>query len=79
MVIKGLQDEKERSTMVDALQKPEFELFHSASSLPSIRGELRNHPDVAKAFEAVARDVPDAYIPLIGVKRLELAAEREAD
>ncbi len=79
MVIKGLQDDKERATIVDALQKPEFELFHSASSLPSIRGELRNHPDVAKTFEAVARDIPDEYIPLIGVKRLELAAEREAD
>lgn len=79
IVIKGLQDDKTRKTMISALQKPEFELFYSASSLPSIRAELRNHPGVAEAFTAVARDVPDAYIPLIGIRRLELAAEREAD
>lgn len=75
LVIKGLQDEDKRGGMLEALQKPEFELFYSESSLPGIHGELRHHPEVAKLFDELARDVPDAYIPLVGARRLELAAE----
>jgi tetratricopeptide (TPR) repeat protein len=79
LMIKGLEDDTKRDQFIEALQKPEFELFYAESSLPSINGELRHHPDVAKLFDRLARDVPDEYIPMVGEKRRELAAERETD
>lgn len=79
LVVKGLQDDNKKDRMIEDLQKPEFELFYDDSSLPSIHGELRNHPDVAKLFDELARDIPEEYIPLVGVRRKKLAAERTAD
>ena len=79
MTIKGLNDDNKQAQFVEALQKPEFEFFYAESSLPGIHDELSNHPDVARVFDRIARMVPDEYIPLVGVKRRELAAERRSD
>lgn len=79
MVIKGLEDDKKQAQFIEALQKPAFELFYAASTLPNIHEELGNHPDVAKVFDRLARPVPDDFIPLVGARRKSLAAERASN
>lgn len=79
LVIKGLEGDNTRDVFIEILQKPAFKLFYADSSLPGVYEELRHHPDVAKLFDRLARDIPDEFIPLVGVRRQELAAEREAD
>lgn len=76
IMIAGLAIEKERSALIEALQKPAFDLFYSDSQLPTVHGELLSHPDVAKAFDQVARSIPDRFVTLGSQRRQELIAER---
>jgi hypothetical protein len=54
------------------MQKWEFELFYTQSKLPTVRDVLLPRPDVRTAYDKVARDIPDAFIPLAGKRRQEL-------
>lgn len=73
LVIEALSDPVYAETMVDDLQKPEFQLFYTQSVLPTMREELLMRADVRSAYDKVGRDIPDAYIPLAGRRRVELA------
>lgn len=76
ITVKGLENEKERRTLIEALQNPLFDPFYSNSQLPTVHDELRTHPDVTKAFDRVARSIPDQFVPLGSHRRQKLAAER---
>ncbi|ATW03771.1 hypothetical protein CHN51_09675 [Sphingorhabdus sp. YGSMI21] len=79
LVIDNLRNDAKRGAMIEALQGPEFDLFYEHSELPHIHTELRNHPEVAPVFTKLARDIPKDYIPLLGVRKQKLLAERQAD
>ena len=74
VVIAGLSDPDQRGQMVEALQKPEFELFYTPSVLPSLSDRIRPRKDVDAAFKTVARDIPEQFIPLFHQRRSQLAA-----
>ena len=76
LVVTALLDETKRNELIEALQKPDFELFYTGSALPNIHDELRNHPKVERAFNKIARDIPDSFIPLGGVRRNALKVQR---
>lgn len=79
IMVDGLSIQKERPALIEALQKPFFDLFYSASLLPNVHGELLSHPDVARAFDQIARSIPDRYIPVGSQRRQELIAERSVN
>jgi tetratricopeptide (TPR) repeat protein len=79
IVIEGLNDPVYANTIVTEMQSPEFEVFYTLSKLSTIRESLLTRPDVRAAFDKVARDVPDAFIPLIGKRRAELIALKLAE
>ena len=72
IVLEALADTDYSDTMASNLQRPEFELIYIPSILPSLYEKLRNRPDVSAAFNKVERDIPDAYIPIAGVRRKSL-------
>lgn len=72
IVLEALADTDYSDTMASNLQRPEFELIYIPSILPSLYEKLRNRPDVSAAFNKVERDIPDAYIPITGVRRKSL-------
>ncbi|MBL8225503.1 MAG: hypothetical protein JNM50_09240 [Chromatiales bacterium] len=68
LAIESLQDPGRRDEMVALLQGPAFELFYPpAPALPEIRRALRYRPDVADAFDRVARDIPAVFAPRPGL------------
>jgi tetratricopeptide (TPR) repeat protein len=72
IVLEALADPDHSGAMADNLQRPEFELFYTRSILPSLHDRLRGRPDVNAAFNKVARDIPEAYIPMSAIRRKEL-------
>jgi len=78
VAIAGLSDPDQRGQMVEALQKPEFELFYTRSVLPSLSERIRPRKDVDAAFKAVARDIPERFIPLFHKRRSEFEANGAA-
>jgi tetratricopeptide (TPR) repeat protein len=74
LVTARLNDPAKAGEMVEALQKPEFDLFYSASVLPHASARIRPRKEVDIAFRKVARDIPARFAPLFGKRRAELAA-----
>jgi tetratricopeptide (TPR) repeat protein len=74
LVIAELKDPAKAGEMVEALQGPEFDLFYTASVLPSLSERMRSRKDVDAAFRKVARAIPARFAPLFGKRRAELAA-----
>jgi hypothetical protein len=74
IVIEALRDPVYAETMATELQKPEFRIFYTRSKLQTLRDALMSRPDVRAAFDKVARDIPDQFIPLAGKRRDELKA-----
>jgi hypothetical protein len=67
IVIESLEHPERRDAMAAVLQGPQFEFWYPPSpALPDIRQSLRYRPDVAKAFERVARDIPAVFAPRPG-------------
>ena len=71
-VIDALDDKEGNGDMINDMQKKEFQIFYSRSALPRIRERLRERADVKARFEKVARDIPDAMMPVGGVRREKL-------
>jgi tetratricopeptide (TPR) repeat protein len=69
IAIEGLSDAEGKGGVVADLQKREFQLFYTRSKLPTLRELLRSRPDVSAAFDKVARDIPDEFMPLAGIQR----------
>lgn len=76
VVIEALSDPVYAEGMVDEMQKPGFQSFYTQSKLPTIREVLLPRPDVRAAYDKVGRDIPDAFMPLAGKRKAELAAAR---
>lgn len=74
IVVEALEDPVYSEAMAIELQKPEFEILYTRSEIPTLREALLSRPDVRAAYDKVARDIPDAFIPLAGKRRAELAA-----
>jgi tetratricopeptide (TPR) repeat protein len=72
IIVEGLSDPVHSSGVAGDLQKPEFQLFYTQSKLPSLRETLLPRADVRAAFEKVAREIPDGFIPLAGKRRAEM-------
>jgi hypothetical protein len=72
-IIEALTDPVYAEGVASELQKPEFQLFYTKSKLPSLRDNLLLRPDVKAAYDRVARDIPDAYMPLSGKRRSQMS------
>lgn len=78
LVIAGLNDPAKAQQMVEALQKPDFDLFYNNSVRPSLAAQIRPRKDVDAAFSKAARDIPVRFVPLFGKRRSELSAKEVA-
>lgn len=76
LMLASLGDETKQDMALRALQKDEFDIFQSDSILPSIDDLLRDEPEISRAFDKLARDIPKEYIPLVGARRAMLKQQR---
>jgi tetratricopeptide (TPR) repeat protein len=76
VAIEALSDPVYAEAIVDYLQNPEMQIYYTRSKLPRARDVLLVRADVRAAYEKVGRDIPDAFIPLAGRRRAELAADK---
>jgi hypothetical protein len=67
--IEALSNPDTADTLVTELQGPDYNFFYTRGKGPDLRQRLRNRPDVAAAFDAIARDIPKAFTPLIAARR----------
>lgn len=72
VVLEALADETMRPFAIDALQRPQFDLFYTASALPQSSDLLDRHEAVRREFERWGREIPVEFIPHAALRRAEL-------
>jgi hypothetical protein len=72
IVLEALADPNKSASIISYLQCSENEFFYTPTRLPNTCDKLRHHSDVNYAFNKVARDIPDAYIPIAALRRKRL-------
>lgn len=77
IVIEALGDPNNSSEMIGQLQKPEWS-FYTESRLPRLRERLLDRPDIRVKYNQLARDIPDAFLPLASKRWIELKDARSA-
>ncbi len=75
-VIEALNDPSASDGMANTLQSSGFQLFYTQSRIPTLRDALLMRPDVRAAYDRVARDIPDRFVPLAGKRRAELVSKK---
>jgi tetratricopeptide (TPR) repeat protein len=73
IVLEALKDTNHVYSMVEELQGEDFEIFYVRELLPSLRDRVKQRPEVAAAFNAVARDLPERLIPAASLRRRDIA------
>jgi tetratricopeptide (TPR) repeat protein len=76
IVLEALNDPNHVYSMVEELQGKDFEIFYAREILPSLRDRVKQRPEIATAFNAVARDLPERLIPGASLRRREITAAR---
>ena len=67
IIIEALAQELHRAPVIEALQKPQFNLYATASKLPHLHRLIQESSEVRAEFEKVARLIPDEFIPASGI------------
>jgi tetratricopeptide (TPR) repeat protein len=76
IVLEALNDPNHVYGMVEELQGEDFEIFYVRELLPSLRDRVKQRPEIAAAFNAVARDLPERFIPGASLRRREITTTR---
>lgn len=69
LLLEGLRDESLRPALLDEFPGPEFDLFYTASVLPTVHGLMIEYPSLRTEVERYIRQIPDAFIPEASLRR----------
>lgn len=69
MLLKGLESEQTRPSIIDGFEPEAFDLFYTRSILPDTSALLASSPELRAAFERHARIIPARFTPAAALKR----------
>jgi tetratricopeptide (TPR) repeat protein len=70
LLLQGMRDEALRDQALGAFLPGELVLFYSASTLPSGRDLLADHPELAAELATHMRAIPEEFIPQAALRRV---------
>jgi tetratricopeptide (TPR) repeat protein len=68
LLIEGIEDERFRSSSLEALRSPKFDLFYTPSKLPDPSELLDESPELKALFETYARVIPEEFVPTASIR-----------
>ena len=75
LALSALAKERLRDGVIENIQPDAFDLFYTRSELPTLRDLLPDYPELATAFAAHARMLPDEFTPVAAIRREQVREE----